>query len=99
MDNNYGLAQRMININHKSMVERERVIEVCISHFKDLIGLEFIINKDALKALQEFYNVVGCDMNRNICQELDVDFEEVEMEKVLLHLPNSKSPRWDDIIN
>ena len=74
MDNNYGLAQRMININHKSMVERERVIEVCISHFKTLIGSELIINEDVLKAQQEFYNVIGCVVNTTICLELYVDF-------------------------
>ena len=35
----------------------------------------------------------------NICQVLDVDFEEAEVEKVLLHLPNGKSPNWDGVTN
>ena len=38
-------------------------------------------------------------MNTNTRRELDADFEEVEMEKVLLHLPNGKSPDWDGITN
>ena len=52
-----------------------------------------------LKARQEFYNVVGCVVNTNICQELDADFKEVEVEKVLLHIPNGKSPHWNNITN
>ena len=36
-------------------------------------------------------------MNTNLCQELDVDFEEVEVENVL-HIPTSKSPHWNSII-
>ena len=38
-----------------------------------------------------FYNVVGCVVNTNICQELDVE--------VLLLLPNCKNPICDDITN
>ena len=64
-----------------------------------MTGPELIINEDALKARQEFYNVIGCVVNANICQELDADFKEVEVENVLLHLPNGKSPSWDDITN
>ena len=45
----------------------------------------------------EFYNVVGCVVNTNICQELDAGFEEAEVEKVLLNLPNGKSLGWDGI--
>ena len=74
--------------------ERERE-----THFKNLIGPELIINEDVLKAGQEFYNVIGCVMNTNICKELDADFEEAEVEKVLLHLRNGKIPCWDGITN
>ena len=52
-----------------------------------------------LKAWHEFYNVIGCVVNTNICQGLDADFEEIEVEKVLLHLPNGKSLGWDGINN
>ena len=38
-------------------------------------------------------------MNTNVCQELDADFKEVEVEKVLLHIPNGKSPHWNNITN
>ena len=38
-------------------------------------------------------------MNINICQDLDVDLKEVEVEKVLLHLPNGKSHDWDGVTN
>ena len=33
---------------------------VCIFHFKKLIGPELIINENVLKARQEYYNIVGC---------------------------------------
>ena len=33
---------------------------VCIFHFKNLIGPELIINENVLKARQEYYNIVGC---------------------------------------
>ena len=58
--------------------------------FKNLIGPELIVNEDVLKARQEFYNAIGCVVNTNICQELDVDFEKVKVEKVFLHLSNVK---------
>ena len=64
-----------------------------------MIGPKLIINEHVLKARQEFYNVIGYVMNANICQELDADFEEVEVENVLLHLPNGKSLGWDGITN
>ena len=66
-------------------------IEVYISHFNDLIGLELIINEDVLNERQELCNVVRCTKNTNICQELDVDFDEV-VAKVFLYLPNGKCP-------
>ena len=88
-----------IKIGDDIVVDPIKVIELCISHFKNLIGPELIINEDVLKARQEFYNVIGCVTNANICQELDVDFEEVEVENVLLHPPNGKSPGWDGITN
>ena len=50
-----------------------------------------IINEDVLNARQEFYTVLGCIVNAVFYQELDADFEEVEVEKVLLHLPNGKT--------
>ena len=53
-----------------------------------------------LKARQEFfYNVVGCAMNTNICQELDGNVEDAEVEKLLLHILNGKSSSWDGITN
>ena len=52
-----------------------------ISHFKHLIGPKLIVNENVLKSPQEFnINVVGCVVNTNICKELDVDFEEAEVE-------------------
>ena len=50
-----------------------------------------------LTTQQVVYNVVGYVVNTNICQELDVDFEEAKAEKVLLHLLNGKSPSWDGV--
>ena len=88
-----------IKIGDDFVVDPVKVIELCITHFKNLIGPEMIINEDVLKARQEFYNVIGSGMNTNICQQLDADFEEAEVEKVLLHLPNGKSPGWDGITN
>ena len=64
-----------------------------------MIGPELFITEDVLKARQEFYNVVGYVVKTNICQELDVNFEEAEVEKVLLNLPNGKSPGLDSITN
>ena len=55
-----------IKIGADIVVDPIKVIELCISHFKNLIGPEFIINKDVLKARQEFYNVIGCVVNANI---------------------------------
>ena len=81
-----------IKIGDDSVVDPIKVIELCISHFKSLIEPELIINEDVLKARQEFYNVIGCVMNANICQELDTDFEEVEVEKVFFHLQIIKPP-------
>ena len=40
-----------------------------------------IINEDVLNARQEFYTVLGCIVNAVFYQELDADFEEVEVEK------------------
>ena len=70
-----------IKIGDDIVIGLVKVIELCISHFKNLIGLEFIINDNVWEAQQEFYNVVGCVVNINICQVLDVDFEETEVEK------------------
>ena len=43
------------------------------------------------KAQQEFYNLVGCVVNTNIGQELDVEFEEADVEKVLLYFQMVKA--------
>ena len=52
-----------IKIGDDIVVDRIKVIELCISYFKNLIGPELIINEDVLKARQEFYNVIGCVVN------------------------------------
>ena len=82
-----------IKIGDDIVVDPIKVIELCISHLKNLIGPELIIYQDVLKARQEFYNVIGCVANANICEKLDA------VEKILLHLPNGKSPSWDGITN
>ena len=38
-------------------------------------------------------------MNTNICQALDANSEEAEVENVFLNLRNGKSPGWDGITN
>ena len=57
-----------IKIGDDIVVDPIMVIELCFSHFKNVIGLELIINEKLMKAIQEFYNVVGCVVNTNICQ-------------------------------
>ena len=39
-----------IKIGDDIVVDPIKVIELCISHFKNLIGPQLIINKDVLKA-------------------------------------------------
>ena len=63
-----------IKIGDDIFVEPIKVIELFISHFKNLIGLKLIINEDVLKAREELYNVVGYVVNTNMYQELDADF-------------------------
>ena len=54
---------------------------------------------NVINARQEFYNVVGSVMDEAIHVELDADFLEDEVEKVLMHLLNGEIPGWDGIIN
>ena len=81
------------------IVDPIKVIDICIKHFKDLIGPQLVLNDDVMQARHQFYNVVGGVVNDSICAELDADFLEEEVETVLLHLPNGKSPGWDGITN
>ena len=83
-----------IKVGDDIVLDPVKVIELCISHFKNMIGPKLIINENVLKAQQEFYNVVGYVVNINICQGLDI-----KVKKVSLLLPNGNNPSWDGITN
>ena len=56
-------------------------------------------NDDVMQARHQFYNLVGGVVNASICVEVDADFLEEEVETILSHLPNGKSPSCDGITN
>ena len=81
------------------IVDPIKVIDICIKHFKDLIGPQPVFNNDVMQARHQFYNVVGGVVNDSICAKLDVDFLEEEVQTILLHLPKGKSLGCDGITN
>ena len=67
-----------------------KVIDICMTYFTELFGSMLVINDDVINARREFYNLVGSVMDEAIRVELDSDFLEDEVEKVLMHLLNGK---------
>ena len=49
------------------IVDPIKVIDICINHFKDLIGPQLVLNDDVMQARHQFYNVVGGGVNDFIC--------------------------------
>ena len=66
-----------------------------MTYFTKLFRPMLVINDDIINTTREFYNVVGSVMNEDICMELNANFLEDELEKVLMHLLNGNSPSWD----
>ena len=76
-----------------------KVIELCVSHFKNLIGPKLIVSEDVLKAWQEFYNVVGCVSEYKYLSRVGCWFWRSWGRKCIITPSNGKSPRWDDVTN
>ena len=81
------------------IVDRSTIIEICVHYFKELIGPQLLMKNKVSRARHEFYDVVGCTLQDLISHELDADFTEDEVDKVLRHLPSGKSPGWDGLTN
>ena len=56
-----------------------KVIEICIHHFKELIGPKVVINEDVLQVRTEFYNIVGDSVDEVMCQALEADLLDDEV--------------------
>ena len=65
-------------------------------HFDSLME-QILVNFG--RGRHEFYDVVGCTVHDLHRQELDADFTEDEVDKVLRHLPSGKSLGWDGLTN
>ena len=63
------------------------IIDICVHHFKELIGPHLLMKNEVSRARHEFYDVVGCTMQDLISHELDADFtEDDEVDTVWIFL-------------
>jgi hypothetical protein len=75
------------------------IIDSCIQHFTKLFGQECILNSDMREAREMLFQSVKGSVEQQIMTSLEEDIREEEVEFVLSHLANDKSPGWDGITN
>ena len=81
------------------IVDPSTIIDTCIHYFKELSGPQLLPTNEVRRARHEFYDVVRCIVHDLHRQELDADFTENEVDKVLRHLTSGNSPGWDCLTN
>jgi hypothetical protein len=75
------------------------IIDSCIQHFTKLLGQECILNSDMRAAREMLFQSVKGSVGQQLMTSLEEDIREEEVEFVLSHLANDKSPGWDGITN
>ena len=75
------------------------IIDNCIQHFTKLLGHESILDNDMKEARAMFFQSIKGNVRQQVVMSIEEDIREEEVESVLSHLANDKSPGWDGITN
>ena len=75
------------------------IIDNCIQYFTKLLGHESILDNDMKEARAMFFQSIKGNVSQQVAMSIEEDIREEEVEYVLSHLANDKSPGWDGITN
>ena len=77
----------------------QKIVKTSIAYYTQLLDVQVCIDDNVKMDRYEFFNGVRNHVSHDVAQSLDVDIPEDEVEHVMSHLDNDKSPRWDGLTN
>ena len=75
------------------------IVKKCVDYYKQLLDVETHVDETVNYAREVFLNEVTNHVSIEVSNVLDADISEVEVENVISHLVNGKSPSWDGLTN
>ena len=75
------------------------IIDNCIQHFTTLLGQESVLNDEMREGRSMLFDSIKDNVGQQVMISLEEDIKEEEVECVLSHLADDKSPGWDGITN
>ena len=85
--------------NGRMIMDPHMIVKKCVDYYKQLLDVETHVDETVNYAREVFLNEVINHVSIEVSNVLDSDISEVEVESVISHLVNGKSPGWDGLTN
>ena len=73
------------------------IVKKCIEYYTQLLDVQVCIDDNVKNDRDVFFNGVKNHVSHDVAQSLDANISEDEVEHVMSHLANDKSPGWDGL--